>query len=145
MAKLSKISQQRLETCDPKLQQIINEVIKKIDITVINGHRTIAEQQTLFAQGRKLVNGRWIKVGKTVTDKDGTYNKSMHNYYPSKAIDIALYPVNWKDIDGFIHLKNIVFEEAKKLNIPLVWGADWDGDGNIAEHKLQDYPHFELA
>ena len=144
MPKFGKQSLDRLATCHPDIQKVMNEVIKRVDIVVIYGHRTVAEQAEIFAKGRKLVNGRWIKVGKTFTDKDGTINKSMHNYYPSKAIDIAKYPINWNDINGFIELNDIVQEEAKKLGITLVWGADWDSDGNIAEHSLRDYPHFQI-
>ena len=33
---------------------------------------------------------------------------------------------------------------AKDVGVELVWGADWDGDGNIIEHSLRDYPHYEL-
>lgn len=144
MAKFGKASLAKLATCDVKLQQIMENVLERIDISVQYGHRTVQEQQKLFSQGRSFVNGRWIKTGKTVTDMDGVVKKSMHNYYPSKAIDITPYPLDWKDINAFIKVKDIVFEEANKLGIKLTWGADWDGDGNIAEHKLQDYPHYEL-
>ena len=144
MPKFGNASLQKLATCDTKLQQVMNEVIKRIDISIQFGHRTVQEQQELFAKGRKLVNGKWIKVGKTVTNMDGVVKKSMHNYYPSKAIDITPYPLDWNDINSFIKVKDVVFEEANKLGIKLTWGADWDGDGNIAEHKLQDYPHYEI-
>lgn len=144
MAKFSKVSASRLATCDQRLQDVMNAVIKRTDISIQYGHRTVEEQMEIFKKGRQLVDGKWVKVGKTTTDKDGTIRKSMHNYYPSRAVDIAPSPLDWKDIKAFIALKNIVFEEAAKLGVKLTWGADWDGDGDIAEHSLQDYPHYEL-
>lgn len=144
MPVLSKKSKERLSTCHPKLIKVMERVIKRTDYTVLFGHRPEAEQFELFKKGRKLFNGKWVKVGKTVTDRDGKTKKSEHNYLPSHAIDIAPYPIDWNNLDRFEALKDIVFEEAAVEGIKLVWGADWDGDGNIAEHSLQDYPHFEL-
>lgn len=147
MPKFGKKSLERLYTCENDLQVLMNEVIKRIDITVIYGHRTKEEQFELFRQGRSLVDGWWkiTEPKKVVTNFDGKVKKSKHNYYPSKAIDIAPYPVDWNNIQGFKDMAKIVIEEADKLGIKIIWGADWDMDGNIAEHKLQDYPHFELA
>lgn len=145
MPAFGKSSSDKLATCQPDLQKVMNAVIKRVDITILYGHRTPAEQLELFKQGRKFEAGRWIKVGATVTDKDGTHKLSKHNYLPSKAVDIAPYPIDWNNIQRFIDVAKIVMEEAEKLGIKLVWGADWDGDGNIAEHSLQDYPHFEVV
>jgi len=144
MATFSKASLAKVATCHPDLQKVLHEAINHYDFTVLFGHRTPEEQLKLFKQGRKLHNGVWVKVGKTVTDKDGTVKKSKHNYKPSLAVDIAPYPVNWNNLDRFHKLKAVVFKAAKKVGVSLVWGADWDGDGDIKEHSLQDYPHFEL-
>lgn len=144
MASFSKSSRAKLDTCHPKIKLIMERAIKRTDFKVLFGNRSEEEQLELFKQGRKFYNGKWVKIGKTVTDKDGKVNKSEHNYLPSHAIDIAPWPINWNDLDGFIQLKEIIFEEAEALGIKLIWGADWDGDGNIAEHSLQDYPHYQL-
>ena len=145
MPKFSKASSAKLETCHEDLQKVMHEAIKYIDFRIEYGHRTPAEQLELFKKGRKYHNGKWVKVGKTVTDKDGTYKKSKHNYFPSLAIDIIPYPFKgWNNLDQFHDLQEVVMREAKKLGINLVWGADWDGDGDIREHTLQDYPHYEV-
>ena len=145
MPVFSKRSQGNLSTADIKLQQLFNEVIKEFDCTVIYGHRTPEEQFELFKKGRELRNGTWVKVGPTVTDKDGTIKKSKHNYKPSKAVDVCPYPLNWADTDGFMALADVVRRKAKELGITVTWGADWDSDGNIKEHSLIDYPHWEIA
>lgn len=144
MPKFSKASLAKLDTCHPDIKKVMLEVIKELDIAVNFGHRTAAEQLVLFKKGRVFNNGRWVKTGKTVTDKDGTIRKSKHNYLPSLAIDIYPFPLDWNNLDRFHHQKDVVMKCANRLGVELVWGADWDGDGNIAEHTLQDYPHFEL-
>ena len=144
MAKFGQNSLDKLATCHPDIQKVMHEAIKHYDFTVLYGHRTAAEQLSLYKQGRKLVDGKWVRIGKTVTDKDGTVKKSKHNYSPSVAIDIAPYPINWNNLTRFKELKEVVFKAAEKVGVKLVWGADWDGDGDIAEHSLQDYPHYEL-
>ncbi len=144
MPKFSKTSLKKLETCHPDIQKVMHEAIKHYDFTVGFGHRTPEEQLALFKKGRAYSDGKWIKVGRIVTNLDGTYKKSKHNYNPSLAIDIMPYPVDWKNIDRFIELKDVVFKAAETVGVELVWGADWDGDGDIAEHSLQDYPHYEL-
>ena len=37
------------------------------------------------------------------------------------------------------------YEIAKKLRIPMIWGGDWDGDGDKGDQKLYDPAHWELA
>lgn len=145
MAAYSQKSKAKLNTCHPKIIRIMNRAILKMDHTVLFGNRPEAEQFELYKKGRKLHKGKWVKVGPTVTDRDGKIKKSMHNYVPSLAIDVAPWPIDWNDLERFEELKDVIFEAAEEEGIKIIWGADWDSDGNIAEHSLQDYPHFELA
>ena len=48
MYKLSKKSQERLETCDERLITIVHDVCKVMDITVLCGHRGKEEQEKAF-------------------------------------------------------------------------------------------------
>lgn len=136
MYSFSKKSLEKLNTADEKLQRLFKEVIKEIDITVIFGHRTPEEQFELFKQGRKFVNNEWVKTGKTVTNLDGINKKSNHNYYPSKAVDIAPYPIDWNDIERFKLLASIIKRKALELGINVQWGGDWQ--------SFKDYPHWEI-
>lgn len=142
MPNFSQRSLSRLSTCEKDLQTIMNEVIKVYDFTVIYGHRTPEEQFNLFQQGRKLVGGKWVKVGSTVTDKDGIKNKSKHNSYPSKAVDISPWPIDWTNIAEFKKLGKIVLQTSDKLykegkiKNKVKWGGNWI--------TRKDYPHFEL-
>lgn len=145
MAVLGQKSKDKLSTCHPDIQKVILEAIKLYDFTVLYGTRTVDEQFELYKQGRTLKDGVWVKTGSTVTNLDGKTKKSMHNYTPSKAIDIAPYPIDWNNLERFKELSKVVLKCAKDLNVNLVWGADWDSDGNILEHSFRDYPHYELG
>jgi peptidoglycan L-alanyl-D-glutamate endopeptidase CwlK len=135
MNKFSKKSLDRLATCHDDIQKVMNEAIKEFDFTVLSGHRSPDEQFELYKQGRELVDGKWVKTGKTVTNVDGTNVLSNHNYNPSRAVDIAPYPIDWDNIDRFIAMSNVVLKCAKELDIELEWGGNW---------RMKDYPHFEL-
>jgi ribosome recycling factor len=135
MYKFSKRSLDNLATAEEKLQVLFNEVIKEIDCTVIYGHRTPEEQFELFKQGREKKDGWWVKVGKTVTNLDGNIKKSKHNYFPSKAVDVVPFPLDWNNIESFKNLAVIVKKKAKELNIDVEWGGDW---------QMKDFPHWQV-
>lgn len=136
MPKFSKRSKDNLATADTKLQQLFNAVIEEFDCTVIYGYRTPEEQFELFKKGREKKDGWWVKTGKTVTNLDGSIKKSKHNYYPSKAVDVVPFPLDWNDINSFKLLAKVVKEKALELNIEITWGGDWV--------SLKDYPHWEI-
>lgn len=138
MFKFSKRSINNLATADKKLQLLFSEVIKEIDCTVIYGHRTPDEQFELFKKGRERVDGWWTVTDKSkvVTNLDGTTKKSKHNYYPSKAVDVVPYPLDWNDIDSFKQLASVVKDKALELGIDVEWGGDWK--------SFKDYPHWQI-
>jgi peptidoglycan L-alanyl-D-glutamate endopeptidase CwlK len=136
MPKFGDKSLAMLATCHPDIQKVMNEAIKHMDFTVLYGTRTAAEQFELYKVGRSLVNGVWTVTGKTVTNLDGINKKSNHNYSPSKAIDIAPFPINWNDISGFKKLAQVVKAAMVTVGVDLQWGGDWK--------KFIDYPHYEL-
>lgn len=136
MPKFSKRSKDNLATADIKLQQLFNAVIEEFDCTVIYGHRTPEEQFELFKKGREKKDGWWVKTGKTVTNLDGNIKKSKHNYYPSKAVDVVPFPLDWNDIKAFELLAKVIKAKALELNIEVTCGGDWV--------SLKDYPHWEI-
>ena len=135
MATFSKASQSKLELAHKDLQKILNQAIKEVDFTIICSTRTKEEQFKLFKQGRTLKDGKWEKNGPTVTNISGINKKSMHNYSPSLAVDLAPWPIDWERIDRFKKLAEIIKRIAYDNKIEISWGGDW---------KMKDYPHFEL-
>ena len=51
MAKFGKKSKMVLSTCEKDLQKVFNEVIKHVDCSVIEGHRSEKRQNELFEKG----------------------------------------------------------------------------------------------
>ena len=134
MPKFGLRSKQRLETCDSRLQKVMNEVINHVDITVLCGHRGEEDQNAAVATGNS--NAPWPK--------------GRHNKFPSLAIDVAIYDssvsggVDWADTERFTYLAGFILGIAKSMDIDLIWGNDWDGDFDTKDTTLKDYPHFEL-
>jgi len=121
-------SYQQLDTCDLRLQKVLLEVIKHYDFTVIEGYRSREAQEVAFAAGKSQVH----------------WDKSTHCTYPSQAVDVAPYPINWSDLTRFHFLGGFIMGIACRMGVKLRWGGDWDGDLNIKEHSLHDPGHFEL-
>ena len=81
MPKFGRRSKERLATCDEKLQKVFNEVIKHVDCSVLEGHRSEERQNKLYEEGKTKVK----------------YPKGRHNASPSLAVDVAPYPIDWND------------------------------------------------
>ena len=143
MPQFSRISLHREATCHRTIRLVTSRVIKEVDCKVLYGHRSVEEQYKLFL--------------KKCTKLDGRNKKSYHNFYPSLAIDIVPYPVQWPDAKGlsdkeiaarlerFYAFGGFVLGVARTLGIDnLYWGNDWNGDWNFMDQSFNDLPHFEL-
>jgi peptidoglycan L-alanyl-D-glutamate endopeptidase CwlK len=128
MPKFGMLSEQRLATCDERLQRVMRELIKLYDVTILFGHRDEAAQNEAFKNG--ATTKRWPD--------------SKHNRLPSLAVDVAPWPVDWKNIPRFWFMGGLVLGIAQQLNIQLRWGRDWDRDMDFNDQHLNDFPHFEL-
>ncbi len=144
MARFSLKSVGCLDTAHPDLQIVAHEAIKVYDFTVLQGRRFPAEQFEFFKKGRTLIGGKWVVTDKrkVVTNCDG-YNKlSEHNEDPSNALDIAPYPIDWKNELEFFYLAGIFIALATKLRAEgviqnqIIWGGRWI--------RLRDLPHYQI-
>lgn len=122
-------SRKRLDTCDPDLQRIFDEVIKHIDVAITEGERGKELQNKYFAEGKSKLR----------------YPEGKHNKTPSQAVDAIPYPVDWKDKERFIRFAYFVMGIAAGMDIELRWGGDWDRDFDLEDQRFNDYPHFELV
>lgn len=129
MPTFSNLSLQRLKTCDPRLQVLLEEAIKHVDFTVLVGFRNKEEQEDAFRRG--------------TTTKH--FPNSNHNKSPSKAVDIAPFPVDWKDTARFARLFGYIERIAEEMQIKVRWGGDWNGNYRTADERLVDMPHIELV
>ena len=124
MYKFGKRSRERLKGVDARLVNVLNELIKMMDVTVIEGLRSAERQKELLAKGATKVK----------------YSKHMEG----KAVDIAPYPIDWDNRDGFYYMGGMVRGIAKQLNIDIRFGGDWDSDGDTKDNNFDDLVHIEL-
>ncbi len=117
-----------LDTCHPDLQKLMNEVIKHVDCSILEGHRDEERQKRLYKNGRSKV----------------IYPNSKHNSYPSMAVDAIPYPIDWADVERMYMFVGFVRGIAKSLNINICVGADWDGDFTFKDQTFNDLPHIQL-
>ena len=130
MPYFSKRSQERLATCDSHLQVLFNEVIRKRDCTILEGHRGKKRQNELFAEGKSKLE----------------YPKGKHNKNPSEAVDVAPYfpgiGVSFNRQDC-IYFAGYVMGIAGAMNINIRNGADWNRNEQVSDERFLDILHFE--
>ncbi len=134
---IDQITQQRVQLLHPKIKdevmflvnQANTQLTKHSEIRIVQGYRTIQEQNELYAQGR-------TKTGKKVTNAKG--GQSYHNY--GLAIDFALLiddkQISWdikKDWDG-----DMISDWMEVVSVFKKAGWEWGG-----QWKFQDNPHFQ--
>jgi peptidoglycan L-alanyl-D-glutamate endopeptidase CwlK len=129
MPRFSKTSLERLNTCDTKLVQLFSTVINVYDCRIIQGHRDQYEQNEYYRIGKSKVQ----------------WPNSQHNSLPSKAVDVAPYPIDWKNTKRFYHFAGFVKGTAEQMGILLRWGGDWDSDYDLDDQIFMDLVHFELV
>lgn len=129
MPSFSQESLDKLNTCHPDLQIILNEVIKHFDCKVLCGHRNKQEQDKAYRNGFSKV--RWPN--------------SKHNTTPSMAVDVAPYVVDYNDRERITYFAGYVMAIALSLGINLRWGGDWDMDTQVNDNAFDDLVHFELV
>jgi len=122
-------SLRRLGTCDPRIVDVFMEVAEHIDTTIICGYRNEEDQNEAFRTGKSKI--QW---------PNGT-----HNAKPSKAIDAAPYPIDWKDRERATLFAGFVLGVARARGIVLRWGGDWDSDWQVKDNNFDDLGHFELV
>ena len=128
MYKFGKRSKSRLKGIDPRLREVLDELIKIMDVTIIEGVRSTEKQQEYFKKGKSKI--------------DGIKKKGQHQI--GKAVDLAPYPIDWNDRDRFYYMGGMLRGIAHEMGVKIRWGGDWDGDGEIKDNSFDDLVHVEL-
>lgn len=132
-------SKKNLLGVDKRLIEVVRLALSKssVDFMVIEGLRSLARQESLYALGR------------TIPGKIVTWTKNS-KHCSGLAIDIL--PINpeteygdWDYKEGFVTVALAMFLAANELSTPIRWGSDWDLDGTFFEKGEYDSPHFELV
>lgn len=98
-----------------------------ISIVITQTFRSPSYQQSLYNQGRTT-------KGNIITNSKA--HCSMHEY--RLAFDVC---INIKGKNYDTTLLNKVGAIGRKLG--LIWGGDWDNDGNSKDESFIDMPHFQ--
>ena len=137
-------TEENLAALDPKAEPILRRLVglaiddigpqHGVVIKVISGHRTWAQQDALYAKGRRGRQGPHI-----VTKARGGH--SNHNF--GIAIDFGVFNVAGRYLDGgspdekqlAAKVHGAIAAGAKKQNLGTEWGGDW---------RWRDFPHHEV-
>jgi peptidoglycan L-alanyl-D-glutamate endopeptidase CwlK len=119
-------SEKVIATLLPEVRPIARALVQKakqsdIQIKILSGLRTYAEQNELYAQGR-------TKPGRKVTNARGGY--SNHNF--GIAFDIGVFE-GTKYLGDSVKYKAV---GALGMDLGLEWGGSWK--------TIVDQPHFQL-
>lgn len=134
-------SERKLATVDPELVEIPRLVMSwgVYDFTIVWGWRSDQQQMDAFLSGNSK-------------KKTGSYHQVTKNGSPfAQAIDFApwcLLPsgemgIPWKDTHAFAVLGGMMIAAGEILEIPVVYGGDWDMDGLTTDQSLMDWGHFQ--
>jgi peptidoglycan L-alanyl-D-glutamate endopeptidase CwlK len=132
MPKFSIASEVQLASCDKRLQAIAREAIKYYDFSVVEGHRGKLAQEAAFAKGASKLH----------------WPHGNHNATPSRAYDLAPWPVDWSEGQlphaRFAILAGVILVCAVQLGTRIRWGVDWNRNWDPRDETFLDWGHFEL-
>lgn len=126
MPRFSRESLEKLGTCHKELRDLCHEAILLFDFSVLCGYRGKEEQNSLFEED--LTKVKWPN--------------SYHNRFPSDAVDLAPWPIDWNNRERFFFLAGIMTGLARERKIKLTWGGAWLGTLN-KKGGFDDLGHFE--
>ncbi len=121
-------------------------------VILVEVFRPSAVQRAYYAQGRQplaIVNKLRQEAGLEPIAERGNNRitnakpgQSRHERWPAEAFDI-----------GFVKNKLMVWDAANygraaaiiHEKFPaIIWGADWDNDGQTTDERFVDSPHFQV-
>ena len=117
-----------LDTVDLRLVRVLDEAIKHFDFSVLEGHRPEREQNEAYDAGRS----------------QRLWPTGSHNSMPSKAVDVAPYPIDWEDAQSFVYLAGCIVGIGAFLGVRIRYGGDWNSDRKMADETFRDLGHLEL-
>ena len=128
MPKFGNRSRRNLATADEDLRILFENVVDKVDCSVLEGFRNKKRQNAMVKNGFSEL--KW-PLGN-------------HNKKPSLAVDVVPYPIDWKNIERFRMFSAYVYGVAETLGIQLRYGSTWRKTpfGKLARNP--DHPHYEI-
>lgn len=147
----SAVSEKNIAECHDDIQRLFRAVLSHWDHSVIDGERTLIEQQKNVAKG----------VSQTMDSlhlpqDDGKAHAADVVPYPPPdyrvieralaalrgtplhpGVDPTMQLARWYAFIGFVQ------GMAAAMDIPIESGADWDSDHQFGDHSFIDLPHHQ--
>lgn len=132
------------DECHPLLRELLDAIIVRFDISVIEGIRSKEKQNEYFDNG-------WSKL----QWPNGKHNVTEPGQL-SLAFDVTPWPCVWPNLQKqspeeygkvlatWYYMGGLFMKEAELRGIQLRWGGDWDGDQTFEDQSFDDLGHFEL-
>lgn len=145
---LGERSLNRLEGVHPDLVRVVKKaaMISADDFTVLEGVRSKEQMWINWGKGRtvaqcnaKGVPAQYAQPGAakvTWLNDPLMSNHRMRSDGFGRAVDLAPFPIDWKNIDRFRKLMETVEKAADLEDVNISSGGRW---------RKADWPHFELA
>lgn len=129
MPRFSRSGQAKLAQLDHEFAQLLYEVVREFDCSIIWTHRN--EQQQNDANELGFSKLRWPK--------------SKHNQLPSRAVDVVPYPGGYQaSYEQFFEMATYILAEACKRGLYVRWGGHWKNYNGYGMYD-RDWAHFELV
>ncbi len=145
--------EERLDGVHPHLAWFIRSLIRKLsaywpDWLIICGWRNEAEQHAAFISGASKVDWPNSKHNHTriLTGKFYEPQTGLVKIADSMAVDLSPYPYDQgRDVNRLYLIAGYAICLAEELGVKLRIGADWDGDLQTLDQRLNDPWHYELV
>jgi hypothetical protein len=139
MPSFGEASRAQLDTVCPELVKVMEIVVQEYDISILEGRRSWDRQAELLRQNKTKVGPGESKHNPPKLP-DGTEDET----WLSTAVDVAPYPIDWKDAKRFIYMAGMIIGIGRSLGFDIRWGGNWDEDQVIIDDQnFDDLPHFE--
>lgn len=139
MPSFGESSRKHLDTCRAEIVKTLEIVVIEYDIIVIEGRRSWERQEELLRLGKTKVG-----PGESKHNPPKLADGSEDQNWLSDAVDVAPYPINWKDAKRFIYMAGLIIGVGRTLGFDFRWGGNWDEDQVIIDDQnFDDLPHFE--
>lgn len=143
-----------LTTCHPVLRELSYRALKKSpwDIGATSGLRNAHEQNELYRAGNSTLDG-YKDRSEHQAPIDGSVLDDL-----SRAVDLAVFPGAFqesnKDVARYAVVNGIMISEFEDIaeswflqtgeRYELVWGGDWDNDGDFKDQSFDDPYHWQI-
>ena len=133
-------SSRNRDSCAPPLIKVMDLGLKMspVDISIVSGFRDEDVQNLLFRQGAS--KKPW-PMSEHNFMLDGKPHSKAFDFAPHLGREIR---IPWSDTHLFAVVAGVFFSAAKKLNVKLRWGGDWNMNGLTTDQTFMDWGHLEI-